>query len=372
MSRILFVIPTLDRAGAEKQLASLATRLPRSEFSVEVCAMTRGGPYGAPLEAAHIPVRVLDKRMKIDPVAAWRLGRLIGRERYDIVHTWLFSANCYGRAMAFRHKVPIVIASERCADHWKGPAELAMDRWLAGRTDAIVVNARAVARFYESCGLEPAKLVVIPNGIAWAPPPDVNRAEVLAEFDLPGNARVLGFVGRLWPQKRVRDLIWAVEVIRNIKPEVHALIVGDGPERLELVDFAEKVAIQEKIRFAGARDDVPRLLAVMDILVLPSEFEGMPNAIMEAMAAGLPVVASNIPGNDELVIEGQTGFLVPVGDTKALATRINQLLDDDVLRKSFGQAGQERVRTAFTMEQMVERHVALYRQLLSQKGKGAA
>src|SRR2546426_987856 len=148
MIRILFIIPTLDRSGSEKQLALLATRLPRDQFAIEVCALTRGGAYEAELVVAGIPVTVLDKRLKLDPLAAWRLSRLIRRSRCDIVHTWLFAANWHGRTMALLHGVPIVIASERCADHWKSGVELTLDRWLAPRTDAIVVNSRAVADFY--------------------------------------------------------------------------------------------------------------------------------------------------------------------------------------------------------------------------------
>ena len=368
MLRILFIIPTLDRSGTEKQLTLLATRLPRPEYSVEVCTLTRGGPYAEELAAAGVPVTVLGKRLKLDPVAAWKLSRQLARGRFHIVHTWLFAANWHGRALALLHRVPIVIASERCADRWKGTAELALDRWLAPRTDAIVCNSQAVARFYQSVGIDAGKLVVIPNGIPAGPLPTVSRAAVLAEFDVPGDARVLGFAGRLWPQKRVRDLIWVTEILRNIKENVYTLIVGDGPQRDSLVDYAAKVRIDHRVRFLGIRDDVPRLMAAMDVFVLPSEFEGMPNAVLEAMQAGLPVVASNIGGTDELVVDGETGFLVPVGDAKQIASRINQLLDDDTLRSRLGTAGQRRVREQFAVEKMVQSHVRLYRELALKKG----
>jgi glycosyltransferase involved in cell wall biosynthesis len=259
--------------------------------------------------------------------------------------------------------VPIVVASERCADQWKGTSERVVDRWLAPATDAIVVNSEAVRRFYESAGFDTKKLVLIPNGVAIAAPPAGDRAAVLAELGLPADARVLGYVGRLWPQKRVQDLIWATELIKNIKPNVFTVIVGDGPDRDALVEFSQKVAIDDRVRLVGPRDDVPRLMAVMDVVVQPSQFEGMPNSVMEAMAAGLPVVASNIPGNDELVIDGETGFLVPVGDTKLLAARINRLLDEPDLGRRFGEAGQTRVRDQFSVEKMVQSHVQLYRDL---------
>ena len=368
MIRILFIIPTLDRSGAEKQLTLLATRLPRDEFQVEVCALTRGGPYETDLRAAGIPVTVLGKRLKIDPAAALKLSRLIGRGRFDIVHTWLFAANWHGRAVAWLRGVPILVASERCADEWKGSLELTLDRVLAPRTDAIIGNSRAVIDFYAARGIDPNKLVLIPNGIIHEPLPVVDRTAVLKEIDVEPDAQVMGYVGRLWPQKRVRDAIWAVEVIRNIKPKIMLLVIGDGPDRMDLIDYAEKVEIVDRIRFLGHREDVPRLMAAMDVLVLPSEFEGMPNAAMEAMNAALPVVASDIPVNNELVVDGETGFLVPVGDTKALANRVNRLFDDAVLRAGLGQAGQRRVRELFAAEKMFEAHAKLYRELAKRKG----
>jgi glycosyltransferase involved in cell wall biosynthesis len=366
MVRILYIIPTLDRSGAEKQLTLLATRLPRSEFEVEVCALTRGGPYERDLQAAGIPVTVLGKRLKVDPVAGWKLRRLLKNGRYDIVHTWLFAANWHGRALALFQGIPILIASERCADAWKGTLERTLDRVLAPRTDAIVVNSQAVRDFYSAQGIETSKLVLIPNGIVPDEPPAVDRAAVLREFDVPPDAMVLGFVGRLWPQKRVRDVIWATELLRNIKP-VFLLVIGDGPERDELLEFTKKIALTHRVRFLGERDDVGRLLSTMDILVMPSQFEGMPNAVMEAMNHGLAVVASDIAGNSELVRDGESGLLYPVGDTKALSVRLNRLLDDVDLRARMGRAGQQRVREQFSVESMVHGHISLYRELASRK-----
>lgn len=364
MTRILYIIPTLDRSGAEKQLTMLATRLPREEFQIEVCALTRGGPFELELQAAGVPVHVLGKRLKIDPVAAWRLFQLIRRGRFDVVHTWLFAANWHGRAMAQICRVPIIVVSERCADHWKGFSELLLDRWLAPGTDSIVVNSRGVLDFYKAKGLDPSKLVLIENGITDSQlGVRVNRETIIAELGLPSDAEVLGIVGRLWPQKRVRDAIWAVEVLRNVRPRLHLVIVGDGPDREDLKEYARKAVLDQRVWFLGSRSDVDRILNGIDVLLLPSQFEGMSNTLMEAMVAGRPVIASDIPGNDELVRDGKTGFLVPVGDIKALASRINQLLDDRSLREELGQAGRRRVLEEFSVDRMVEQHVSLYRKL---------
>ena len=162
--RIMHIIPTLDR-GARKQLVLLATRLPRQKYDVQVCTLTRSGPWAEALREAGIPVHAINKRWKVDPVAYWRLQKLVRHLCPELVHTWIFAANCYGRQAAFHAGVPHVMAGERCVDRWKVWHELAIDRYLARRTDRIVTNSSGVVDFYASHGLPAEKFVVIPNGI---------------------------------------------------------------------------------------------------------------------------------------------------------------------------------------------------------------
>ncbi len=229
--RILHIIPTLDPHGAEKQLALLAAGLPREKFDVHVCALTRGGPFEAPLRKAGIPVEVIGKRWKLDPWAYWRLKSHIRRLRPDLVHTWLFAANSYGRTAARACGVRRIVAAERCVDQWKVWHEFAIDRRLAGCTDRIVANSRAVRDFYVARGLPAEKFAVIPNGVPPAEPSSISRTELLAELGLAPNARLIGTVGRLWPQKRVKDLIWSMDQLRILCKDAHLLIIGDGPQR---------------------------------------------------------------------------------------------------------------------------------------------
>lgn len=363
MPRLLQIIPSLDRSGAEKQLTLLATRLP-PEFDTHVCALTRSGPYEKVLRAAGVEVTVIGKSLKLDPVAWWKLKRHIATLRPDLVHCWLFAANSYGRAAAFAAAVPRIVAGERCVDPWKRWHELAIDRRLARRTDAIVVNSSGVRDFYVRHGLPAEKFVVIPNGIAPTEEPRTDRGEVLAELALPSDARLIGAVGRLWPQKRVKDLIWACDLLKVIRDDVHLLIIGDGPHRARLEHYTRQVRIEDKVHFLGHRADVPRLMPHFDMLWLGSEYEGLPNAVMEAMAAGVPVVATDISGNRDLVVEGETGFLVPVGDRAAFARQTRKLLEDSDLARRFGAAGRQRILSDFSVERMVDRHAALYRELL--------
>ena len=363
--RILQIIATLARGGAEKQLVLLATGLPRDEFDVHVCALTRGGPHEEDLRQAGIPVTVIDKPWKYDPTAWWKLRRHIARLRPGLVHTWMFTANAYGRTAAVSAKVPKIVASERCADLWKVWHHLAIDRQLAKRTDAIVVNSRGVEQFYKEHGLPPEKLRLIYNGIRPVSPSDVTHDALCGELGLPSGSRLIGAVGRLWHQKRIKDVIWAADLLKVIRKDVHLLIIGDGPLREDLERFRDLCLIEDQVHFLGARNDVMRLMPHFDVLWLASGFEGLPNSIMEAMACGVPVVATDIRGNRELVVHGQTGFLVPVGDRAGLARYAHKILEDPELGRRLGEAGRQRILAEFTVETMVEKHAALYRELLS-------
>jgi glycosyltransferase involved in cell wall biosynthesis len=364
MIRLLLIIPTLDRCGAEKQLTLLATGLPRERFDVHVCALTRGGPLLPVLEQAGIPVTVIGKSWKFDPPAYRRLRRHIAEVQPDIVHTWLFAANAYGRRAALQAGVKHILAGERCVDPWKRWHELAIDRYLGRRTERIIVNSSGVRDFYVGHGLPADRFVIIPNGIApCSAPEDSDRQSVLRELELPPESRLIGAVNRLWPQKRIKDLIWAADLLKCVRDDAHLLIIGDGPQRWRLERYRDQIEIADRVHSLGRRDDVPRLLPHFDCLWLASSYEGQSNAIMEAMAAGVPVVASDIPGNRDLVVHEQTGYLVPVGDRAAFSRWTQVLLQDHALARRFGESGRRRMRDEFSVDQMVGRHVQLYENL---------
>lgn len=362
--RILQIIPTLDRAGAEKQLCLLAGGLPRDEFDVHVCALSRGGPLAAELARAGVPVVVIGKRWKLDPRALWRLGGHVARLRPNLIHTWMFAANSYGYAAGRACGVNRFVAGQRCVDPWKGRLQLAMDGALARRCHRVVVNSEGVREFYVGHGM-PAELVrVIPNGVVIPPPAATTRRQLLAELRLPEGSRLIGMVGRLWPQKRAKDAIWAADLLKVIRDDCHLLVVGDGPHRDRLRRFREQVRIRDKVHFLGERGDVPRLMPHFDVLWSTSGYEGQSNAILEAMAAGVPVVATDIPGTRELVLPGVTGYLVTVGDRAGFAKYTERLLNDAAAAARFSAAARQRATSEFSVERMVARHAELYREVL--------
>jgi glycosyltransferase involved in cell wall biosynthesis len=362
--RVLQIIPTLVRGGAEKQLTLLATRLPREQFDVHVCVLTHDGPYHRTLSEHGIEVTLIGKTWKADPAAFWRLRRVIGEVRPDVVHTWLFAANSYGRAAALSAGVKHVVAGERCVDPWKVWHELAIDRCLARRTERIVTNSSGVVEFYVSRGIPREKFTIIPNGIEPADPVDLaSREDVLREMKLPTDTRLIGAVGRLWPQKRYKDLIWAAELLKAGRDDTHLAIIGDGPQRGLLQSFVDDIGVGDRVHFLGERTDVARWMPHFDCFWLGSAYEGQSNSLMEAMLAGVPVVATDIPGNRDLVVPDETGFLVPLGDAGQMARRTNLLLDDRELARRFGESARRRMLTEFTVDTMVVRHADLYRGL---------
>ena len=370
--RIALIAESLERAGTPKQLTLLAAGLPRDAFDVHVLALERGGAYESTLSAAGIPVTIIGQRGWADPIGCGRLLRTLKRLRPDVVHTWGKTANFCGRSTALAAGVKTLLASEQGIDPQKSGPRWMIDRWLAKRTARIVAVSPHVRDFYVAGGLPAEKFDVISNGvplvsgtIATASSSDApHRSALLAELGLSPDARLIVSLGALKQHKRLKDLIWATELLRNIRDDFHLLIVGDGPQREALLRYRNLVQLRDRVHFLGPRDDAAAILTQSDLLWLSSAYEGQPNSVMEALAAGVPVVATDIPGVRELVTNGEHGYLVPVGDRAALGRYANKLLNEPDLRAQFGAAGRERMQREFSVKTMVARYDVLYRDVL--------
>ncbi len=367
-TRILHVIPTLDRGGAEKQLTLLAKGLSSgtysAEFETHVYVLTRDGPLRADLEESDIDTRLIGKRLKIDPIAWFRLRHHVKRLRPDIVHTWIFAADAYGRSAGKAGGAPRFITGLRCEDPWKGWKERFVDLRLAKRTRVFVANSKGVRDFYVKYGLPEEKLQIIPNGVAPAAESPLSREELLSRLGLPKETKLIGLIARLWPQKRIKDAIWAADLLKVIRDDVHLLIIGDGPHRARLETYRNQAEIADKVHFLGARNDIADLLPHFDVIWSTSAYEGLSNVIMEAMAAARPVVATDIPGTNELISHGETGMLFPVGDRAAIAGCTKALLERPDAAKRLGETARERVLAEYGVEKMVARYADLYRHVM--------
>lgn len=363
MIRIAFVIPTLDQSGAERQLTLLATGLPRDEFTVHVVALNRGGPFADDLRAAGISVEVLGKRFRFDPLTYLRLRNSLRAFKPDVVQSFLFAANSYVRLPGIAPANCRVVVSERCVDSWKSGWQVALDRRLIDRTNAMTANSASVASFYENVGVPKDLITVIPNSMPSGPA-RYTREQARQILGLRPEDRVVGFSGRLAPQKRLPDLIWGFQLLHQVVENARLVVLGEGAERDSLTSFASRLGCREKIIFTGHRPDAWPLLAALDAFVLPSEFEGMSNSLMEAMSLGVPCVASDIAPNLELITHEETGLLFQLGKSPELTKAIARLLQSPELASKLGNAGRHLIETQHSVDQMVNRHRTLYNRLL--------
>lgn len=340
--------------------------LPRPEFDVSVIALNRGGHYQGELESSGIQVSVLQKRFRFDPLTFVRLRRLLRERRPAVVQSFLFSANSYIRFPAVCPPESKIVVSERCVDTWKSGWQLVLDRRLKARMHAMTANSESVAEFYRSSvGVDSERLVVIPNGIPENSNPASTNHDLRKELGLPTDAKLVGFVGRLASQKCLPDLLWAFQLLHQVVDNTYLVVVGNGPERNQLAEFAKGVGCRDRLFFLGHRDDAAEIIQQLDAFCLPSSFEGMSNSLMEAMAADVPVVVSDIPANRELVVDEETGLTFPLGNSPDMAKALKRVLTDDDLSTSLRAAARKKMRTDHSVKQLVDRHVELYRRLVA-------
>jgi glycosyltransferase involved in cell wall biosynthesis len=362
---ICYLITELSTGGAQAALLRLLKGLDRGRYTPTVACLYSGdGAVAREIRALGIDVFDARMRHKADMPALLRLYRHIRRVRPTILHASLFHANLPGRILGRLAGVPIIICSERTMamePQWR----YQVNHTTIGLVDRVVAVSDNVRDFCVShIGLPAEKLVVILNGVELPKEPIPSPQEARAGLGLPLDGSVLGAVSRLEPAKGIPFLIRALAQVDNAT----LVIVGDGAERAALEALANDLGVARRIHWAGHRRDGDRLLPAFDLFVQPSLHEGLPNTVLEAMAAGLPVVATGVGGTPEVVVDGITGLLVPPRDPDALAQAITRLLHDPDLRLQMGQAGRERVASHFTVARMVEQTEQLYEQLLAEKG----
>lgn len=361
--RILHIVPSLSHSGIAHQLLLLAKGLPQNEFEFHVAAINAGGPVSADLQSFGIEPVVVGRRWAADPRTFWQLRRHMLRLQPTVIHTWLFEANTYGRIAALTAGIRRLVAAERNVDTWKSNYQLTADRRLARRTLRIVANSVAVRDFYASRGMPADQIEVIPGAVDDFTPSPISRAELLTELGLPRDAKLLAYLGPLTKQKRLKELIWAADQLKAVGTTAHLLMVGDGPLRSALQRYARLNRVEDRIHFLGARNDVPRLLSHVDIVWHAGNYEGQSSAILEAMAAGIPVIAADAAGNRELVTDGVTGHLVPLHERAGFARWTLPLLENSELARRLGAAGRQHVLQFHQPANMVAHYARLYREL---------
>jgi glycosyltransferase involved in cell wall biosynthesis len=272
-------------------------------------------------------------------------------------------AGAFGAIAARRAGVPRLIVGEYRMQRYPPTWDSFWERRFARFVVRLITNSPTVRDWCTGRGLPTEKFVVIPSGVPAAQSSDATREVLLQELRLPADARLIGVVGRLVPETRVQDLIWAADLLRVLHNNLRLLIIGDGPERRQLVRYARLASDLEHIQFLGERSDMWRIMPHLDVLWNGSENRGQSMAILEAMAAGVPVVASDTPSNRELVDEGETGYLIPLGSRAGRAARArwtDRILTDAELAARLALASHRRVAEHFIVDQLVQRHLQTY------------
>ena len=357
--QIWYLIGGLWQGGAEKTLVDLANNLPEDEYDVTIWTIQDEGVLRDEI-ADHVTYRTMDASHKADVLAVARFLRTIRREQPDVLQSFLFFDNNLARIAGTVARSTTAITGVRSVPNQRPWTREAVDRVLLGLSDHIVSNSHAGKRWIIERGAGPDSVSVIHNGRDLSEYADATGSpELIEELDL-GDGSVVGTVGRLIERKGHYDLLEAWPEIVDSHPDATLLIIGDGPERDGLEETARRLGCADSVRFLGMRDDVPELLDVMDVFIFPSHFEGLPGALLEAMAAGLPIVCTPVDGNSELVKDGSSGVYISPHDSHAISQKILQLLSAETRAARLGQAAADRSKNHFTIQGMIDSFRELY------------
>lgn len=361
--RALHIVQSLPIGGLERITSQIVSHLSPEVFDPEVWCLTGGGPLADSLRDSGVPVKVFGYRRYLLPWNILSIAQAIRRGNFDIVHTHSYPPSIVGRIAAALAGVPVRIYHYHTTSSWHRHLkyrvlEKATNNFL---TDGIIACSHAVKNHVVAEKLCSESLVsVIYNGVER----DFARTSSVPAVR---TAKTVLTVASLTPHKGHLHLLHAATAVLKNYPDVRFIFVGDGPEKEKLHSFARDNGFAENLHFAGIATDVRPFLEAADIFVLPSLREGMPISIVEAMAHRLPVIASDVGGIPEVVVEGQTGFLIKPGDHGAMAARIIGLLEDRNKRETLGRNGYDRFLEKFTLATTLRDVQELYLRLLAAK-----
>lgn len=366
--RCCFVITSMPVGGAEVLLVNLMRRMDPAVISPEVICLKEPGPLGKTL-SNEFPVHSHLIGGKYDLTVLPRLARLLRRRRADAVITVGAGDKMFwGRLAAKLAGVPVIASALHSTGWPDGVGRL--NRWLTPLTDAFIAVAQSHGEFLQSFERFPAeKVSVIRNGVDCQRfQPDLSaRAELRASLGLAEETPLIGLVAALRPEKNHSMLVQAAASLRDAFPDLHTLIIGEGPERETIERLNQELKVHDRVHLLGNRNDTPRLLAGLDLFTLCSLNEASPVSILEALACGTPVVATDVGSISETVIENQTGSLVPSGDLDRFCEAISTLLRHPAERQAMGRAGRELVLQTGSLDSMVDGYQELLQQTYARK-----
>jgi len=363
--KILHLICSNGLYGAENVLLNLGRSLKKEGHrSYVVCLkdLSRAEPeIYLESQKQELPGKVVNCRRRFDLKVPGELKNFINQEKIDLIHSHGYKSNFYGLMTAKMSKVPILAT----VHGWTGETDKLrlyenLDKWVVKMMDHLIAVSPMICNELRSLGLNTARVTFIPNGIDVErfDPKKVN-ADVRKEFGIE-DSFVIGSVGRISNEKGHIYLIKAFEKIQSKIPGARLMIIGDGPLLGELKEYARKHLIANKVIFTGIREDLPSLYRAMDVFVLPSLKEGIPMALLEAMAMEIPVIATDVGGIPYVVSPDQDGILIPPVDPDILAEKISSFLQDEPLRFEIGKKARSKIIERFSLNPLYQSYLKVY------------
>jgi glycosyltransferase involved in cell wall biosynthesis len=374
--RILFLSTSMGMGGADSQLLSASQELRSRGHEVLIVSLTPLGPMGFEARSVGLPTESLEMRRGFpDPRGLWRLVRLVRAWRPDVLHSHMVHANLMARVLRLIAPVPALVSTIHNI-HEGGRLRMAAYRLTNALVDHMTIVSEAAFDRFVAEGIVPKEILrVVPNGV------DTSRFRNVSPLAGESVRRSLGLgtefvwlaVGRFEIAKDYPTMLRAFARFREQQPQALLLLVGRGSLQKETEALARDLGLGSGVRFLGVRSDVPEIMSAADGYVMSSAWEGMPMVLLEAAAAGLPIVATKVGGNHEVVRHAETGFLVPPCDHEALGLamlRLSGLSERE--RRAMGERGREHIRTHYDLGRVAERWEELYREVLARKGLALA
>ncbi len=343
-------------------LVHLVNSLDPELYDIHVCTITNPNPLRTRLDD-HIKYHNIGAGKKETVSATIEFVKLVNTVSPDILQTFLRYENIVSPiTRIFNHNMFVITGIRAVPDNLSIPKDY-IERIGLCLSDCVVSNSRAGKKHAEQRGISSNKIEVIPNGRDMSVFKKATPAEDIRQLRTNADTKIVGTVGRLVKQKGHQDLLTAWEGVSSKYSNAELVIVGDGPEHETIEDRAAELGISSSVHLLGTRDDVPEILTALDIFVFPSHFEGLPGALIEAMASGLPIVATNVDGNAELIDHDTSGLLVPIKEPTQLADGLMTLLLDTDRCEKYGNVARKRAISNYSNEKVVTKFEQLYRQL---------
>lgn len=366
---VIHLVEELTIGGLEKTLTAIVLNLNKEKYNVSVWCLREGGFFADKLVKEGIDVKILHISTSRNPLSIYKLYRLLKSRKFDIIHTHAYSAGTIGRVSAFLAGIPIIISHNHSIYDYYHKYYHFVEWFLSLITDRVICISEAVNRFAnETQRINARKLITIHNGIDDVCTVTEKRcSDLKKELCIPINHSVIGTIAHLEEHKGVKYFLESASLLLATRKDISFLLVGEGALKGELKKRCVDLKIEKNVIFAGERSDISEILFSIDIFVLPSLREGLPLAILEAMACGKPVIATNVGGIPEIVKNGVNGILVSPRDPEALYRAMGKLLNNREMREEMGRNGKKMCSESFNFKTMLEKIENLYDFLLCEK-----